>query len=114
MLKWPAHDRIGIAMRYILPLLLVGSLAVGVAGCATVTLAPGADQLRLTRVPADVAGCAVAGNIQLPRTDKGFLTSDPEAQFRNTAVGLGANTVLVTEASSVDIVPLVGVGYRCP
>ena len=77
------------------------------AGCAGVTLAPGADQIKVTRVPVDVAACVVVGNVD---GDNGSgLTSDGIRQLQNQTVGVGGNTVLVTS----DTPPQKGIAYRC-
>lgn len=77
-------------------------------GCATaVPLAPGADQVRITKNPADVASCAPVGNID-SRIEG--LPSQIQAQMQNQAVGLGGNVVLQTSAQGTG---LSGVIYRC-
>jgi len=68
------------------------------AGC--VTAAPGADQVRFTRNPADVAACTPVGNISAEKMS-GF---DPHLA-QNQAVGLNANVIFNTGAG--------GVAYRC-
>ena len=66
-------------------LLIASAILVG----ACVTLAPGADQVRLTNKPADVGVCKVLGNIQVPKNDKGLVDgASAQNQFRNQAVGL--------------------------
>ena len=65
-------------------------------GC--VTLAPGADQVKITSVPGDVVSCTPAGNLPSPNT-----TGLPV--LRNMAVGLNANTILLTGAFPI--------AYRC-
>jgi len=78
-------------------------------GCATnVTLAPGADQIKVTKVPTDVASCVVVGNVD--GNNSSGLTSDGMRQLQNQTVGVGGNTVFVTS----DIPPLKGIAYRCP
>jgi hypothetical protein len=65
------------------------------AGCATgVTLAPGADQIKVTRVPTDVASCLPVGNVE--GNNGSGLTSDGIRQMQNQTVGVGGNAVLVT------------------
>lgn len=68
------------------------------AGC--VTAAPGADQVKITRNPADVAACTPAGNISAEKMNG----LDPHLA-QNQAVGLNANVIFNTGAG--------GVAYRC-
>lgn len=75
-------------------LMTIGALS----GC--VTAAPGADQVKITRSPADVAACKPVGNIGAGSMDN----LDPHVA-QNKAVGLGANVVLNTGQG--------GVAYRC-
>jgi hypothetical protein len=60
------------------------------AGCA-VPLAPGADQVRITRNAADVEACTPVGNI-----DRIDPNSDIHSQMQNQAVGLRGNVVFET------------------
>jgi hypothetical protein len=83
------------------------TFAVVSSGCATVTLAPGADQIRVTRVPTDVATCVVVGNVD-GAVGSG-LALDGMRQLQNQTVGLGGNTVLVT----TELPPQKGIAYRC-
>jgi hypothetical protein len=81
--------------------------------CACVSLAPGAAKIRVTNTASDVAGCAAAGNIHVPRAADGTVDGgNASNQFRNQAVGLGADTALVT-AGFLGI-PTEGIAYRCP
>lgn len=77
------------------------------SGCATVTLAPGADQIKITRVPTDVASCVAVGNVE--GNNSSGLTSDGIRQMQNQTIGVGGNTVLITS----DIPPQKGNAYRC-
>jgi hypothetical protein len=83
------------------------TLAVMSSGCVTVTLAPGADQIKVTRVPTDVASCVVVGNVD-GEVGSG-LAIDGIRQLQNQTVGVGGNTVLVTS----DLPPQKGIAYRC-
>jgi hypothetical protein len=75
------------------------------AGC--VSLAPGADQVRVTKAPADVASCKAVGNVS--GHPPYVSPTDAMHQLRNQAAGLGGDTLLVTsEWTSVT-----GVAYRC-
>ena len=85
------------------------TLAFMSSGCATdnVTLAPGADQIKVTKVPTDVASCVAVGNVD--GGNSSGLTSDGIRQLQNQTVGVGGNTVLVTS----DIPPQKGIAYHC-
>ena len=84
---------------------------VGLTACAPYVLAPGAADVRLTRLPADVATCAAVGNVQLPRDADGFELRNAAGRLQNQAIGLGANVVLITETAHRK--PTTGVAYRC-
>ena len=97
-------------MRLRTPVVLYLTLAAVVlitSSCvpATMTLAPGADRVKLTRNAADVAGCKVVGNVAvvIGRDDLRFR----EDLLRNRTVGLDGNTVFLTTSYE-------GVAYRCP
>lgn len=78
------------------------------SGCATgVTLAPGAEQVKITRAPTDVASCIVVGNVD--GENGSGLTIDGIRQMQNQTAGVGGNTVLVTSNLS----PQKGIAYRC-
>ncbi len=90
-------------------LLIASALLVG----SCVTLAPGADQVRLTNRPADVGACKALGNIQVPKDDQGLVDgASAQNQFRNQAIGLGGNVGLVTEGFVS--IPVAGIAYHCP
>jgi len=84
--------------------------AVTLLSACAATLAPGADQVRITKNASDVVACKPLGNIQLQKNDQAFVTG--RAQFRNLAVGLGANVALITEG--LVSAPVAGIGYSCP
>jgi hypothetical protein len=90
------------------------TLGAGCADVARVPLAPGADQVRLTRTPADVATCKPVGNILVPNMPGWDRPDYANAQhlFLNQVVGLGGNAGLVT--TEVVAVPLGGIAYQCP
>ena len=67
-------------------------------GC--VTPAPGADQVKITKSPSDVAACTAVGNISA----ESLHNFDPHVA-QNKAIGLGANVVFDTGDG--------GVAYRC-
>ena len=71
----------------------------------SIKLVPGADQVRLTTSPADIASCKPVGNVHPPDV---VLT--PE-EFRNEVVGLGGNAAMVTFGSVP--YPISGVAYLC-
>jgi hypothetical protein len=81
---------------------------------ACVTLAPGADQVRLTQSPADVASCKPAGNVRVPRNAQTGTVdiANAQRQFRNQVVGQGGNAGLVT--SGLVGAPSEGIAYQCP
>jgi hypothetical protein len=77
---------------------------------ACVTLAPGADKVRITQNPADVSNCSAVGNIKAPRDAQGQVdVLDADATLRNQTIGLGGNTAFETSALLGE-----GVAYRCP
>jgi hypothetical protein len=80
---------------------------------ACVTLAPGADKVRITQDAADVASCAAVGNVNTLGEPQGpSQIADSSKELRNQAVGLGGNVIFVTSATLG--VPDHGVAYRCP
>jgi hypothetical protein len=102
--KDPTMKRIVSAHIMITATLLLG---------ACVTLAPGADQVRITKNPSDVGACKPLGNIQVPRDGQGLVDSaTAQTQFRNQAVGFGSNVALVTEGFVS--IPVAGIAYHCP
>jgi hypothetical protein len=76
-------------------------LSASLSGC--VTLAPGADKVKLTSNAADVKGCVAVGNV---KTDAQNDPMDVDNTLRNQAVGLNADVVFRTGLGA-------GVGYRC-
>ena len=74
---------------------------------STIGPAPGSEKVHVTTIPSDVAACTAVGNIMVPGG-----TPNKEIEFRNQAVGFGANTALVTVTASAT--PVDGVAYRCP
>ena len=70
-------------------------------------LAPGAAQVRVTNVAADVEGCTPVGNIQVPDD-----TANALGHLRNQTIGFGGNAAFVTDGS-LDF-PHVGIAYHCP
>jgi hypothetical protein len=91
------------------------SVSIGVAflpilGACLSTLgpAPGSDKVHVTTNPSDVSACTAIGNILVPGG-----TPNKDVEFRNQAVGLGANTALVT-VTVYGGTPVDGIAYRCP
>jgi hypothetical protein len=81
-----------------------------VAGC--VSLAPGADQVRITKNGQDVAACTAVGNIKVPVNAQGTVDiANAERQFRNQTIGLGGNVALVTYGPIS--APSEGIAYHC-
>jgi hypothetical protein len=80
---------------------------------ACVSLAPGANNVRLTKAASEVTGCTAVGNISVPRDANGQPDiANADAEFRNQVVGLGGNTGFIT--SEPLGVPVEGIAYRCP
>ena len=97
--------------RILLAHMITATILLG--ACVTVTPAPGADQVRITRNTADVEKCKALGNIQVPKSDQGLVNGAlAQTQFRNQAVGLGSNVALVTEG--IVSIPVAGIAYHCP
>ncbi len=96
--------------------LKLGYIVIGAAvlnGCASVTLAPGAEEVRLTDKASEVIMCKSRGSITVPKNEHGLVDiSVAQKQFRNQAVSLNANVGLVTEG--LMRFPSAGVAYRCP
>lgn len=80
--------------------LVLAVLFAVLTACVSPALAPGADKVRITDKPSDVANCKAVGN----------LPSDSYASnavsLRNKTIGLGGNTAFVTPGS--------GIAYQCP
>jgi hypothetical protein len=93
-------------MKAILMISMVTAYALVSFGCVTVALAPGADQVRLTQNPADVASCKAVGNVKTPLSGVDAVPS-----IRNQAVGLGANAIFITRDLNG---AMEGVAYHCP
>jgi hypothetical protein len=95
---------------------LAGSLAAVsmtlIVSCTSLTVAPGANKVRVTGDAADVTTCKAVGNIKVPEVSPGVVSPFvAQTQFRNLAVGLGSDVALVTQGSVG--VPITGIGYRC-
>jgi hypothetical protein len=93
--------------------MIVVACVVLTSTAACVTLAPGADKVRITKVPSDVSNCTAVGNIKVPRGADGNVDiANAETDFRNQTIGLGGNTAFETAAPLG--VPFEGIAYRCP
>lgn len=80
---------------------------------ACVSLAPGADKVRITKNASDVSMCTAVGNVNASGGVQGpSEVVDASTELRNQAVGLGGNVIFVTLATLG--VPAEGVVYRCP
>ena len=76
-------------------LLITASVCALLSAC--VTLAPGADKVRVTKNPADVSTCSAVGNIKVPRDEQGQVDIfNADAALRNQTIGLGGNTAFET------------------
>ncbi len=78
--------------------------------CASpMSLAPGAEAIRLTRAPDEVRDCKVLGSVDgLVGVVDGDSRHDPH-QLLNKALGLDADTVFVTSPGA----SVAGIAYRC-
>ena len=84
--------------------------AISVSACVSTPLAPGAAQVTITRVAADVSSCKALGNIDLDAAAAGIDNA------KNHAIGLGGDTVLDTTPTSIygtTTLLRTGVIYRC-
>lgn len=82
----------------------VAMVTVLLASCVTTALAPGAADVQTVRNAADVTSCTAVGNVRQP--------PDQNVDMRNLTVGVGGNTLFVTE-EGLGLVKA-GVAYRCP
>ncbi len=79
--------------------------------CTTIPTAPGAEKVRFTKIPADVAACTAVGNVKVP-ADLPYPIDNAEIEARNLTIGLGGNVLLVTVDGFT--APSQGIAYRCP
>ena len=101
----------------------LGAIAVVTTVCSCTALepaalAPGADKVRITKNPADVAGCKAVGNVS---AGPGDYLRFSDAHLRNQVIGLDGNTVFATESTEgADAAGTPykfvreGIAYRCP
>ena len=101
-------------MRLVSGFSVSAAVAIGLTACATVTPAPGADKVRVTKNASDVAACTAVGNIKVPLNPSTGTVDIANAatEFRNQTIGLGGNTGFVTYG--LESTPAEGVAYRCP
>lgn len=84
--------------------------AIAVSACVSIPLAPGAAQVKVTRVPAEDSSCKALGNIDLDAAAAGIDNA------KNHSIGLGGDTVLDTTPTSIYCTTELlrtGVIYRC-
>jgi hypothetical protein len=88
--------------------ILGGVATLLLAGCQAPVLAPGAERVVITKLPADVVGCTAVGNVDSSHIGNinDPFTDYSRAQVKNQAIGLNGNVVLQTGPSA-------GVIYRC-
>ena len=100
-------------MRLITCFCVTTAVAVCLTACVT-TPVPGADKVRITKNPSDVANCTAVGNIKVPTNPSSGTVdiANAETEFRNQTVGLGGNTGFVSYGLLG--APAEGVAYRCP
>jgi hypothetical protein len=92
---------------------LIAGCLLGLSACTPLVLAPGAADVRLTNVSADVVNCASVGNIRVPKDGAGMADmAHAVGQLKNQTIGLGGNVAFITEGTPA--FPAAGVAYRCP
>lgn len=95
--------------RKTVPLLIPAILFAVLAACETpIGLVPGADKVRITNVPSEVANCRAVGNLP-----PGGAINDENAWawVRNRTIGLGGNTAFFVPAFGM---AASGMAYACP
>ena len=86
--------------------LMLAAAVLVTCSCVTVTLAPGAEKVKLTHASADVAACKPVGNVF---AELGNGRQFAEYQLRNRTVGLDGNALFYTGSRENE-----GIAYRCP
>ena len=94
----------------------VTSTVILLSGCATVTLAPGAEAVKITKDPADVAACRAMGNVD--SADAHDNVPDVTPVLRNQVIGHGGDTLLITFDPRDHVVSspgalATGIAYKC-
>jgi len=98
-------------MRRIKP--LIAACPLSLTACTPLVLAPGAAQVRVTNLPADVTGCTAVGNVRVPEETSGMLDAGRAVgTMQNQTIGFGGNVALVTEGTPR--MPVAGIAYKCP
>jgi hypothetical protein len=93
----------------------VAACLAGLSACTPLSfaLAPGAEQVQVTNVAADVSNCTPVGNVEVPKDADGFVAVGyASGQLKNQTVGLGGNVAFVTDGTLS--IPQAGIAYRCP
>jgi hypothetical protein len=85
----------------------IAVVGLGIAGCVTVALVPGAEKVKITKNAGDVASCKAVGNVKSPMVGYDGIN----ATLQNQTLGLGGNTVFVTGSVAESVA---GVAYSCP
>jgi hypothetical protein len=98
-------------MKTLLQMPAAAAVAAVCASRVTIELAPGADQVRITRHAADVAACTAVDHVTMPPTPTPPY-SNLDRQLRNQTVGLGGNALFVTEQRGG--VVQAGIAYHGP
>jgi hypothetical protein len=111
MSSWLSKDNFLIKRREHMRnrrLALLLALCLLSAGCVlSIPSEPGAENVTMTHKEADVASCAVLGNVD-GLTETNYVR-DERREMQNQAVGLGGDTILLTH----DRDPPKGTAYRC-
>src|SRR5664280_3475847 len=84
--------------------LALAAIVVATSGCSSA--APGAEKIRVTSNPKDVAGCKVAGQVSTHTSSPGN-----ETRLRNAALTIGGGTIFVTSSGLSG--PYQGMVYNC-
>ena len=91
-------------MKTLASVLALTALAASASGCSSA--APGAEKIRITSNPKDVAGCKVAGQVSTHTSSPGN-----ETRLRNAALTIGGDTIFVTSSGLSG--PYQGMAYNC-
>ena len=93
--------------------ILIAFCLANISGCSLLKNrpAPGADQVRVTKLAADVRGCNPVGNLRIPKEDIALFGSQL-IQLKNQTIGFGGNVALVTNGTPR--YPELGIAYQCP
>lgn len=107
--SWRTDQVIGLCVGATVTLIVL-------SGCAAVTLAPGAETVKVTKNPADVTACSAMGNIDSRDARGNVLNITPI--LRNQVIGLGGDTLLLTfdprdHAVSNPKDVATGIAYKC-